>query len=72
MGSLFGGGGGSSAPPPAPMPVMPEPAKVEPPIVMPVKDPVADTQYAMKEQVQRRAGKTSRSNTIIGDSLGDG
>jgi len=54
------------------MPVMPEPAKVEPPIVMPVKDPVADTQYAMKEQVQRRAGKTSRSNTIIGDSLGDG
>lgn len=70
MGSLFGGGG--SAPPPAPMPAMPELAKVEPPIVMPVKDPVADTQYAMKEQATRRAGKTSRSNTIIGDSLGEG
>ena len=70
MGSLFGGGG--SAPPPAPMPAMPEPAVVEKPVVMPVKDPVADTQYAMKEQVQRRGKYTGRNNTIIGDRLGEG
>jgi len=50
----------------------PAPAKVEPPVVMPIKDDVADKQYEQKQAAMTRRGKTSRSNTIIGsdDSLG--
>jgi hypothetical protein len=68
MGSMFGGGMPSAAPMPAP----PAPAEVEPPIVMPIKDDVADRQYEMKKMARDRRGKTSRSATIIGsnDTLG--
>jgi hypothetical protein len=50
----------------------PQPAKVEPPIVMPIKDDVADRQYEQKKAALNRRGKTSRANTIIGsdDTLG--
>lgn len=69
MGSMFGGGM------PSPQPMMmapPAPAKVEPPVVMPIKDDVADKQYEQKQAAVARRGKTSRSNTIIGadDTLG--
>ena len=68
MGSILGGGMPSAQPMMAP----PAPAKVEPPIVMPIKDDVADKQYEQKQAAVARRGKTSRSNTIIGadDTLG--
>ena len=68
MGSMFGGGMPSASPMMAP----PQPAKVEPPIVMPIKDDVADRQYEQKKAAMSRRGKTSRANTIIGsdDTLG--
>lgn len=74
MGSLFGGSPVASAPAPVAPPVAPEPAKVEEPVVMPIKDEVADKQYEQKAIAMARRGKTNRSNTIIGsdDSLGDG
>lgn len=73
MGSLFGGSPVASAPA-TPAPVAPEPAKVEEPVVMPIKDEVADKQYEQKAIAMARRGKTNRSNTIIGsdDSLGAG
>lgn len=68
MGSMFGGGMSASQP----MMMAPQPAKVEPPIVMPIKDDVADRQYEQKKAAMSRRGKTSRANTIIGsdDTLG--
>lgn len=61
MGALFGGGGGAAAPP-----SVPQPPPLEKPAVMPIKDPEADKQQAIREQAARLAGKTTRRNTIIG------
>lgn len=62
MGAMFGGG----MPAAAPMMAPPPPAKVEPPIVMPIKDDLVDRQYEQKKAALDRRGKTGRANTIIG------
>ena len=75
MGSLFGGAPQQArAPDPVPMPTPPEPAKVEAPVVMPIKDDLVDKQYEQKQIAIARRGKTNRANTIIGgeDTLGAG
>jgi hypothetical protein len=68
MGAMFGGG----MPAATPMMAPPQPAKVEPPIVMPIKDDLVDRQYEQKKAALDRRGKTGRANTIIGadDTLG--
>lgn len=58
MAGLLGGGG---APPAAP-----QPPQLEKPMVMPIKDPIADKQQAIRDQARAMAGKTTRRNTIIG------
>jgi hypothetical protein len=58
MAGLLGGGGG----PPRP----PDPPQLEKPQVMPIKDPEADRQQAIREQARAISGKTTRRNTIIG------
>jgi hypothetical protein len=42
------------------------PPQLEKPMVMPIKDPEADKQQAIRDQAAARAGKTTRRNTIIG------
>ena len=70
MGGILGGGGGSPVQQQAV--VAPTPPVVQPPLVMPIKDPLADKQLAEQTQAIQSATKTTRANTIIGgdDTLG--